>query len=263
MLGLNQPERIVQTVELIKRLPIQDDVWLHLKQHVLPTLLLLLCACSPGSPFKSERINSADTTVFDFRQTALRNNAAIPEYANALSVKQAVYGTGFPDTVQVGRPVKGFFSGTDNMQSVYLITRSDMRKAMLAVFSHAVDPRQHSDSSIGKIVGQFVLDEPYLQLLGAQDINGDGVDELILLQDAFQMGVQLQSIDIMSIAKMQRTLVAQEKFVLESSCGSAQHENVIRASRLEFGPQGISRANFVASCAADDAAAGLLFKPIE
>ncbi|MFK7854300.1 MAG: hypothetical protein AB8B79_09320 [Granulosicoccus sp.] len=250
-------------MKLIKRALIQDHNRLHLKKLVLLTLSLCLCACSPGTPFKPASNFSRDTTVFDFRLSSFIGSAAIPEYPDALFVKQAVYGTGFPDTLHVGIPVKGHFTVTSEIQSVYLITRSDMRRGMLAVFSHAPDNNKFSDKKIGRILGQFVLDEPYLRLLGAQDINGDGFDELIFLQDAFQMGVQLQSIDIMSIANMQRTLVAQEQFVLENSCDSAQHENVIRASRLEFSPGSIQRDNFVADCVDDDDAAEPFFKLVD
>lgn len=218
------------------------------RKCVLLTLLVSLSACGAAPLLQSDKTEPQTTTVIDFRQPALRGASVSAEFVGALAVKEAVYGTGYPDTLRVGEPVTGAFTGKGELQSVYLLTRTDKRSAMLAVFSVAKNLDDNNDSSIGRILAQFVMDEPYQLLLEVKDVNNDAIDELILLQDDFHMGVLVHSVDVISIADMQISIAGQEEFVVQDSCTSDLADRAIRASRLRFETAGIVRDEFIAAC---------------
>ena len=223
--------------------------WSKFSPAALWTLLLLLIGCSSASvnSTKSATESIDSDTVLDFRLPVLAGAGLPAESEHASLVKAAVYGTPYPHTVHVSDPVSGSFTVAQESQSVYLLTRTDNSNALLAVF--ASRPNPEGEFSIGNILGQFVLDEPYQQLLLAKDTNNDAIDELMLLQQDFHMGVLVKTLDILSLQDMQLSHTGQESFVLEDRCAIDDGIRSLRASRLQFIDSTVVRDDFILPCA--------------
>ena len=223
--------------------------WSKFSPAALWTLLLLLIGCSSASvnSTKSATESIDSDTVLDFRLPVLAGAGLPAESEHASLVKAAVYGTPYPHTVHVSDPVSGSFTIAEESQRVYLLTRTDNTNALLAVFSS--QPNPGGEFSTGPILGQFILNEPYQQLLLAKDTNNDAIDELMILQQDFRQGVLVKTLDILSLQGMQLSHTSQESFVLEDGCAIDDGKRSLRASRLQFIDSTVVRDDFVLPCA--------------
>ena len=212
-------------------------------------ILLLLVGCSsiPVNSTNNATQSLDSKTILDFRLPVLASAELPAESEDASLIKAAVYGTPYPDTVHVSNPVSGSFTIAEGSQRVYLLTRTDKTNALLAVFSS--QPNTRGEFSIGTIVGQFILDEPYQQLLLAKDTNNDAIDELMILQQDFRQGVLVKTLDILSLQGMQLSHTSQESFVLEDGCAIDDGKRSLSASRLQFIDSTVIRDDFVLPCA--------------
>ncbi|PID62641.1 MAG: hypothetical protein CSB44_03460 [Gammaproteobacteria bacterium] len=190
------------------------------------------------------------------------------EPPDAEQIKLAVYGTPLPEPLRVEGPVRGAFTSASTEQWAYLLIRADRDNSMIAVFDtvqrEASDEPAETDKARadasprrrGELLSQFVTDEPYMSMPAAIDIDSSGgngdeqkLDELLLIQYGYQMGVSLASVDIVSLAGSRYAEVATEPFVLRDSCNSTLPDRAFRASRLRVTEGGaLERDDFETEC---------------
>lgn len=215
--------------------------------RILWPLLLAACATTVDKP-TTALVHSAGAPILDFRQVEHRQGKVTVESLQANTVKQTVFGTGYPETLHVGEAVYGSFTAPGEHQQIYLLTRPERKNAMLAIFSEDAVNKSGNEDFASRLETQFVTDEPYHSLVAALDLNNDTLHDLMLVQYDFHMGVLIASVDILGLIEGQLRLLDTQEFVLQDSCESTLPERAIKASALWFDGEELLRRNYMASC---------------
>ncbi|MEO1574471.1 MAG: hypothetical protein AAFU65_05870 [Pseudomonadota bacterium] len=188
----------------------------------------------------------APRIVADFRGGPRAPEAA----ADAASRIAAVYGTPAPADVALAARRTGTFTRPDAPQQAVLFTRGgplagpSARPSLLAVFEG------------DKVVAQFVVpDVVYHDVAAATDIDGDALDDVVLVAQAYQMGQTTLRADALSLAGGQRRSVAAFGTVFENTCDVPLGDHAVAATVVAKRPDGtLERQAYRADCASDGAA---------
>jgi hypothetical protein len=145
--------------------------------------------------------------------------------------------------------VSGAFTASGVGQTAVLIARApvpgrDAKPSMLAVFE------------TDRVVAQFVSpDVVYSSIASAVDVNEDGIDELILTAQSYQMGQVRMIADVVTLAGGQQRLVQEVGAVYENTCDAPLGEKLVRTMLLFARTDGaLMTMPLAADCSKDGAA---------
>jgi hypothetical protein len=191
----------------------------------IPVPLLFLCACAESDTPRVEAAPSPQPAeiVADFRSG--------PEPVIAKSATSSIdyvalaFGSPAPDDVQVASVIDGTFTSAERVQSAALLTRGgplagpDAKPSMLVV----------TDGK--RVAAQFVPpDIVYHSIAAVLDADGDGLDDVVLTAQSYQMGQTAMRADVLSLANGQRRTITSLGTVYENTCDVPLGDKAVRAA---------------------------------
>lgn len=222
----------------------------------LTRLLWLLPLAACATPFDKPATGterSVDVPILDFRQDVWRKATTAIESPDSTRIKQAVYGSGYPESLHVGEAVFGSFTLADKQEYIHLLTRPESNNAMLAIFAEEAVNNVGNEDLTQRLQTQFVTDEPYHSVVSVLDLNGDLLNDLMLVQYDYHMGVLIASVDTVALIDGKLQVLDTQEFVLQDSCESTLQLRVIKASAFWFDGEQLVRREYIAPCVDADA----------
>ena len=212
------------------------------------TIGTVLVGCAGDSVDPNTRDAQASTTAPAAPQAILfdyRPGLPTPENTASETVVAAVYGSPAPDNVQVSSPVTGAFIEAGAKERLHLLTRGptigapqNSTRSMLALFTG------------DRLITQFVPpDHTYFHIAAVTDVDGDGIDEIALVAQTYQMGQLSARADVLSLAGGARKLLGTLGIVYENSCDAPFANGDVRAAALRRASDGVlTKETYVAGC---------------
>ncbi len=169
----------------------------------------------------------------------------------------ATFGDGAPEDLELTARANGHFTSPERIQTAYILLRraamqpggTRFAKPMLAVF--------HQD---GRIQTQFVVDHE--RIAAVADINGDGVDEILLAADVVHMGLFATSIQAVSLRDNDLKVLDTYHEAYLDSCEQSLSARSVRATVFVRGPSGLAARHYHADCDGDPATRAARFQRV-
>jgi len=222
-------------------------IWCKASLGLLFVALFVACTAEDApSPPETSKESGADVTVADFRVIPGAASVASPDAAQQIIGK--VFGSPVPTDVWLADQITGAFTASGEAQTLYLLARgaqlnqlNQAKRSLLAVFNG------------DDVVAQFVPPEhSYQNIRGTIDINGDGMDDVLLTTSAYQMGETVVMADVMTFAQGQRKHLHSLGRVFEDNCDAPYSAGKVTAAKIVKSSIGqLVRTDYVASCPAD------------
>lgn len=192
--------------------------------------------------------------VLDLRKEAPQFQAAPEETRRIVA---ATFGEGAPEDLELTARASGHFTSPDQSQTAYILLRraamqpggARFAKPMLAVFDQ--DDR---------IQTQFVVD--HNRIAAVADIDGDGVDEILLAADAVQMGLFATSIQAVSLRDNDLKVLDTYHEAYLDSCEQSLSTRSVRATVFVRGPSGLEARHYHTDCEGDPATRATRFQRV-
>ncbi len=228
-------------------------------QCVLALALLSGCMGSindepRAGALSAEAAGTTERIIVDMRIEAseIQRQARVIDAETEQSIIKSVYGTGAPVDVSVRAQAAGSFTRTDAAQTLYLLVRGEPQ-----IVNPDVDPPMLAIFEGPKLVTQFVpTRRHYRDIASVVDIDGDGVAEVLLRANSYQMGHFISAIDLYSL-KDGRKLIHHFESVYDNAC-DADVDAGVSAVTLAIDPdhpKAIRLTDFVAQCSSQYQAA--------
>lgn len=174
---------------------------------------------------------SADkyTTLIDLRQAPPARPPTLRNTEETRIVTD-VFGANYTGpAVTVNSMAQGYFTSAATPQQVYLLERGGPRAAqpltspvvVLALYAGQV------------LQGRFNIHNGNF-IVAATDVNGDGISELLLRRDLYQMGTSDMSLTLVSLLNGDQTQIAHFDGVLKDSCDQQVARRRIDATVIDY-----------------------------
>lgn len=207
----------------------------------------------PGEPGTTIPAAEQDI-VLDLRQETPEFQADAEETRRIVA---ATFGAGAPEDLELTARASGHFTSTDQTQTAYILLRRaamqprghEIAKPMLAVF----DPD-------GRILTQFVVD--FWRIAAVADVDGDGVDELLLASDVLHMGLFATSIELVSVRDGDVKVLQSFPEVFMDTCEQSVSKRFVEANVFMRGRSGLVAETYRADCDGDPATRASRFQRV-
>lgn len=169
----------------------------------------------------------------------------------------ATFGDGAPEDLELTARASGHFTATDQRQTAYILLRrvamqphgDRLAKPMLAIFDQD-----------GQIVTQFVADFP--RIAAVADLNGDGLDEILLAADTVHMGLFATAIQVVSLRDNDLKVLDTHHEAFLDSCEQRLSARAVRATVFVRGPSGLAARHYHTDCDGDPATRASRFQRV-
>ncbi len=207
----------------------------------------------PGEPGAATSATEQDI-VLDLRQETPDFQADAEETRRIVA---ATFGTGAPEDLELTARASGHFTSTEQTQTAYILLRREamqprgyeIAKPMLAVFDQD-----------GRIITQFVVD--FWRIAAVADVDGDGVDELLLASDVLHMGLFATSIELVSVRDGDVKVLQSFPEVFMDTCEQSVSKRFVEANVFSRGPSGLVAEPYRADCDGDPATRASRFQRV-
>lgn len=168
--------------------------------------------------------------------------------------KRLVYGDSAPGDVRLVAAHAGAFTVAGRRQHAVLLARGDG-------IGPAPAPPLLAVLDGDGVAAQFVPDPAYAAMPAAADIDGDGLDDLLLVTTGYQMGQSWEGIDVVSLADGRLDVVAQVTEARLDACEAPTGERTVGAAVVTLGSAGLRTERFVADCVPGGTPGPAAFRP--
>ena len=182
-----------------------------------------------------------DGVLFDYRDADFRMGQAFYSASErqqvAAGLDSALVDELGPEFVIVG-DAEGAFGAGDSTEEIYLLQSQpavalepfpDAPAPVLAVFK---DEKAIATYRLPKEV-------QYQRLIGASDVNGDGIADVLLESSFMNMGQIVSSVDVFDLSGGEAKLLQSLPEVFSDACENPAGEQTLSASTISPGPDGL------------------------
>lgn len=203
----------------------------------------LLAACTPSAP-------TGDASVDATATPPATDTAAAPADAPTLPASDPLAGADIvvdlrepdrADTVVLGEALEGVLEKggpqadiSSQREGRFTADRAQHAALLLPDGARAIAPTETPAELLilegEKVVKRFPLDAPYLRIAAVTDVDGDGLDDVLLRADGMQMGERFASIHAFALAGGRPKPLARFDQAYSDDCGSPRAAGEVRAA---------------------------------
>jgi len=237
--------------------------------YICLLLISLVVLMQMGCDHSLEAENSVAANsqiVADFRRQNLSSQRIELDKQTEKSIISKALGDGVPDTFQISDVWRGAITGPGRKQTLYMIVKGDA-----VASSPKIQPPFLVLFEDSKLITQFVpSNASYRRFAGSVDMDNDGVTEILLQVDGYQMGHHISTVDLYSFNSGKRKLLQHFENVFEYGCEAPDTDGLVRASVLQANlaedhkTAELQRTDYIAPCLQDGSSPALSdYKPVE